>query len=1100
MEIGQERRDPIESGRVIKYMEGTDKKRSGSIAVNLIVFTSLIFLAMTCIVGWNSYRIYREAYYNNSSELCSTSNAVTAYAIDGDMVEKFSQTLTVDEEYIEFASKMDGLWERSEAMYLYILFDNGVPGMYTYIYDATHSEEFPREEYALGRDETIEEYLEAADVLTTGEPMEKAAYYNGYYGELYYSYAPIFNSSGEVVAFLGTDIDIDPLNESMRNYRINIIVTLVVAFSLFLGIYIILVRRTIAVPLEQLKGSALRLSRGELELQLPERTGRRDNEIVQLGGAFKSMAESIQGMIYDIEALIQAICGGQLRQRADASAYQGEYRGIISGVNNTLDALCGHFDMVPEVIGFFGESNSKILYGNKAMWEFIDFHGMSCGDGRLLREIIERGTSEGEGKEIRDFIERSDLKSRFGEICLKTETQEHSYHMSMFRVNGSGHAEDGDRDFIMLMLSDVTVLVRAKEDALQASRSKGEFLSRMSHEMRTPMNAIIGMTGIAKSSDDPDKKLYCLDKIDNASKHLLGVINDILDMSKIEANKFEMYYSEFDFEKMLINLTDVVSFKAEEKSQNLVVNVADDIPAVMYGDEQRFSQVITNLLSNAIKFTEAGGTIKLNVSKLAEEGGICTILVEVIDNGIGVSPEQQSRLFNSFEQADGGISRKYGGTGLGLAISKKIVEMMGGNIWVESEPGKGSKFAFTIKIQRGSEKPKIRPDLGMNWENIRILAVDDSKDVRDYFTHVMGEFGLPCDVAEDGSVALEMIKNTSDKPYNIIFTDWMMPNLNGVEFTRQLRELGVDDAVVIMISVADWSAIEKEAKEVGVSQFISKPLFPSVIMDTINEILGTPRGEDGAQEQGKVLDLRGHTLLLAEDVEINREIIFALLEETRAEVDVAETGVRAVELFSKNPQKYSLILMDIQMPEMDGYEATRRIREIPASENIPIIAMTANVFREDVERCLAAGMNDHLGKPIDTEELMGKLGKYLGKVYKIEKGENGDMAVTIDTKEGLGRLMNNKKLYGKLLNNFQNGNAVEELVSSIEGGDAEKIKNAAHALKGVAANLALLELRAISQEIENLAKEGKPADDMIPALRKAAQDAAQAINEFLSEG
>ncbi|AEF82678.1 GAF domain-containing hybrid sensor histidine kinase/response regulator [Leadbettera azotonutricia] len=411
----------------------------------------------------------------------------------------------------------------------------------------------------------------------------------------------------------------------------------------------------------------------------------------------------------------------------------------------------------------------------------------------------------------------------------------------------------------------------AREQAIRASQAKTDFLSNMSHEMRTPMNAIIGMTAIAKGSDDIEKKEYCLKKIEDASTHLLGVINDILDMSKIEANKFALSFANFNFEKMVQKTVNVINFKVEEKHQNLSVRIDDSIPAMLKGDDQRLAQVIANLLSNAVKFTPEGGSIRLEAdlapgsdgksNDIADSNTVSnavisstyTVKVSVIDSGIGLSPEQKGRLFSSFEQADSSTSRKYGGTGLGLAISKRIVEMMGGNIWVESELGKGASFIFTAVLEKGKDEKVIQLE---------------------------GQGG------------------------------------------------------------------EAEAEK-----------------------------DEGA--------FGGSTILLAEDVDINREIVLSLLEPTRIAIDCAENGVQAVKLFTENPGKYDMIFMDVQMPEMDGYEATRKIRELEKSSaakqvpQIPIIAMTANVFREDVEKCLEAGMNGHVGKPLDLEEVISTLRQYL---------------------------------------------------------------------------------------------------------------------------
>jgi signal transduction histidine kinase/CheY-like chemotaxis protein len=520
--------------------------------------------------------------------------------------------------------------------------------------------------------------------------------------------------------------------------------------------------------------------------------------------------------------------------------------------------------------------------------------------------------------------------------------------------------------------------INAQRSAEDASRTKSEFLSNMSHEIRTPINAIIGMTTIGKSAAVLERKDYAFEKIETASTHLLGVINDILDMSKIEAGKLELSIADFDFEKMMQKVVNVINFSADEKHQKLTVYIDKKIPRALTGDDQRLAQVITNLLSNAVKFTPEGGAIRVDTQLLSEENGFCTVQVKVTDTGIGISAEQQARLFTSFQQAESSTSRKFGGTGLGLAISKRIVEMMGGRIWIESEAGQGSTFAFTIQAMRGAA-PKYGPLLpGVDWTTIRVLAVDDAPEIREYFADIARGFGILCDVASGGEEACALIDRNGS--YDIYFIDWKMPGMDGIELSRRIKDRDGNKSVVIMISSTEWSVIEKDAGSAGISKFLPKPLFPSMIADSINECLGVTPAREG--QEAEMDDFSGHRILLAEDVEINREILLALLEPSKLVIDCAENGAEAFRFFSENPGSYDMIFMDVQMPEMDGYEATRRIRAFEEERRqrappVPIIAMTANVFREDIEKCLAAGMNGHVGKPLDLNEVLGRLREYL---------------------------------------------------------------------------------------------------------------------------
>ena len=579
-----------------------------------------------------------------------------------------------------------------------------------------------------------------------------------------------------------------------------------------------------------------------------------------------------------------------------------------------------------------------------------------------------------------------------------------------------GDIEKSDLNISHDELGDLTRELARKIKTTDAkSKAKSDFLSNMSHEIRTPMNAIIGMTAIAKSAPSVEKKNYAIEKIEVASNHLLGIINDILDMSKIEAEKLELHPDTFIFEEMLKGVVNLINLRIMEKHQKLTVYIDKSIPRTLISDDQRLSQVLTNLLSNAVKFTQEYGAISLDTKLLKDEDGICEIQFTISDTGVGISEELQTRLFSPFEQAESSTTRKFGGTGLGLTISKRIVELMGGSISVSSVPGKGSVFTFTIR----AAKPEVitenvlRPAANADIKNLRILIVDDDNDIREYFVDIVMRFNIACDTAASGEEALKLIH--SGKKYDICFVDRVMPGMNGLELAGRIREIAGSESVIIMISAFEWQEIANEAANAGIDKFLPKPIFPSAFIECVYHHLGIDlllKEKNGSRE--KIDRFWGYRVLLAEDVEINREIVLAMLEPTLLEIDCAVNGAEAVRMFSEAPDKYNIIFMDLQMPEMDGFEAARSIRTLnnKRAKTIPIIAMTANVFREDVENCLAAGMNDHIGKPLDFDKLLDTLRRHLFQQKpskdqrKEERRQNqSDRRQTIEKRKGERRVL-----------------------------------------------------------------------------------------------
>ena len=623
------------------------------------------------------------------------------------------------------------------------------------------------------------------------------------------------------------------------------------------------------------------------------------------------------------------------------------------------------------------DADSRIVYCTQTFLRMMHIQNPGLIQGHLCRDVLLRRAAPDWVAHMETVLWRAARERKHIVLEINYDFsasgREHNYALHFTPMISESDILEGS----VLLIHDTTELMQAKEQAVNASRAKSEFLANMSHEIRTPLNAIIGMTSIGKGAPDIEKKDYAFTKIESASTHLLGVVNDILDISKIEAGKLELASVNFNFEKMLQKVTNVINFRVGEKEQDFRVVMDRQIPPTLIGDEQRLAQVIANLLSNAVKFTPEGGSIRLKSNFVSEVDGICTIQVEVVDTGIGVSEEQQRRLFTSFQQAENSISRKYGGTGLGLAISKSIVEMMGGHVWVKSSLNEGATFGFTFEVRRGRDDNRSNLNPGVTWKNVRVLVVDDAPEVIEYFSEIAEQLGIAtCHTASNGQEAFELVQKGS---YDVYFIDWKMPGINGIELSRRIRECSSGKFVIAMVSSADLNTIDAEAKSAGVNHFLSKPLFPSMIVDFLHECFGADNllADKPVHEKSDLFE--GRRILLAEDIEINREIVQVLLEPTSLVIDCAQNGIEAIKLFQEANGNYDLIFMDVQMPEMDGCEATQRIRVLncPRATTVPIVAMTANVFAEDIQKYLEAGMNSHVGKPLNIDEVMDRLRKYL---------------------------------------------------------------------------------------------------------------------------
>mgnify|MGYP005627441661 CR=1 FL=1 len=659
-----------------------------------------------------------------------------------------------------------------------------------------------------------------------------------------------------------------------------------------------------------------------------------------------------------------------------------------------------------------------------------------------------------------------------------------------------------DRPAIFLVLHDLTQrketesdLVVAREQAEEASASKSQFLANMSHEIRTPMNAIIGMAHLALRTALDTKQRDYINKIQGSGQHLLGIINDILDFSKIEAGKLDIENVDFSLDQVMDNVAALIGPKASDKGIELLFDVESDIPRDLRGDPLRLGQIVINYANNAVKFTEEG-QIVVRVHREREVEGDLLIRFEVQDTGIGLTEEQIDRLFQSFHQADASTTRKFGGTGLGLAISKSLAEMMGGEVGVESQPGTGSTFWFTARLGVGEVKEKsyvIESDL----RNCRVLVVDDNPQARQIIAEMLVSMSLRVDEAPSGEEAVRLVEAAADTdPYDILFVDWRMPpGIDGIEAIRRIDALGL--AVrpkPVMITAYGRAEVIEEAHDAGIDITLVKPVNPSQLhAAALHALHGDAEGSTsirGNASPTEGLDLsaiQGAHILLVEDNELNQQVAMELLRDAGFHVDLAENGQIGVEKVGGNG--YDLVLMDMQMPVMDGITATLEIRADERFGHLPIVAMTANAMAGDRERCIAAGMNDHVAKPIDPESLFKSLLEWIppGERELPESRQESEESAAdaaddrlesiqgLDIAAGIQRVAGKRDFYEKLVRKFAEGEeaqAIETIESLLDRDDRKSAERAAHSLKGVAGTLGAGELQKRGQDLENAIREG----------------------------